>query len=83
MREPEGWRRQRESTRQISPLASAQRWRYVGRIVRVEARHFVAGLIVHEGVCVSAAPILKWAVGRRWAWLEGYLRGRGYSVMAG
>lgn len=35
-------------------------------IIRVEAPHFVAGLILNEaGICVEAAPILRWAVGKR------------------
>jgi hypothetical protein len=28
-------------------------------LVRVVTRHFVAGLLIKEGVCVKAAPILK------------------------
>lgn len=41
-------------------------------LVRVVAPHFVAGLIVDNGVCVEAAPILRWAVGKRSDWLRGY-----------
>jgi len=36
----------------------------MGLLVRVVAPHFVAGLIVWDGVCVDAAPILRWAVGK-------------------
>lgn len=32
-------------------------------LVRVTAPHFCAGLILKEGRCTRAAPILKWAVG--------------------
>lgn len=33
-------------------------------LVRVAAPHFVAGLIVDNGICTQAAPILRWCVGR-------------------
>jgi len=43
-------------------------------LVRVEAPHFVAGLVLRDGRCVNAAPILGWAIGRPgWAIL-GYCR---------
>lgn len=61
-------------------LANARAYRKRGQLVHVEARHFVAGLIVHEGVCVATAPILGWALGKRWQWLEHQLRQRGYAV---
>lgn len=34
------------------------------QLVRVVAPHFVAGIVMRDGVCVEAAPILKWAVGK-------------------
>lgn len=34
-------------------------------LVRVEAKHFVAGLIMEGDVCVHAAPILKKSIGKR------------------
>ena len=33
-------------------------------LVRVLAPHFCAGLVMRDGRCVEAAPILRWAVGR-------------------
>ena len=37
-----------------------------GILVRVEAPHFVAGMILVEGVCREAAPILRWMRGKPW-----------------
>ncbi len=49
-------------------------------LIRVEAPHFVAGLIARRGRVVQSAPILRWSVGRdvrdvvsyferrRWRW---------------
>lgn len=48
-------------------------------LVRVEAPHFVAGLIAQDGVVIKAAPILGWAVGKRTTWVAEYFRRRGWS----
>ena len=46
--------------------------------VRVEAPHFVAALKIEHERCISAAPILSWAVGtsadelRSWFKLKGW-----------
>ncbi len=34
-------------------------------LARIEAPHFVAGLVFVSGKCVRAAPILRWCVGKR------------------
>lgn len=39
----------------------------MGRLWRIVAPHFVAGLIVHKDRVVEAAPILRWASGMRWS----------------
>lgn len=33
-------------------------------LVRVEAPHFTAGIVLRNGRCVLAAPILRWCVGK-------------------
>ncbi len=34
-------------------------------LIRVEAPHFTAGLVLNKaGVCIHAAPILNWCIGR-------------------
>jgi hypothetical protein len=39
-------------------------------LVRVTAPHFVAGLVIVNGVCTEAAPILQWCVGKSRTWLK-------------
>lgn len=34
------------------------------QLIRVTSRHFVAGMLVEDGIVVAAAPILKSYVGR-------------------
>lgn len=33
-------------------------------LVRVKAPHFTAGLVLRDGKCVLAAPILAWCIGK-------------------
>lgn len=49
-------------------------------LVRVVSGHFVAGLIVDNGICVEAAPILRWCVGRSRVHLREQFRRRGWSA---
>ena len=52
-----------------------------GTLVRVVAPHFVAGLLIDDcGVCSHAAPILKWAIGRKRDGLSAYFRGKGWKA---
>ena len=51
-----------------------------GRLVRVTAPHFCAGLIVEGGRCVTAAPILKWAIGKDADYLSRYFRRKGWRA---
>ena len=44
----------------------------VTMLVRVEAPHFVAGLIMKNGTCIAAAPILRWAIGKSANYLRQY-----------
>jgi len=46
------------------------------QIVRVVAPHFVAGLIIKNGYCTEAAPILRWAVGKASDELRQYFKSR-------
>lgn len=52
----------------------------MSELVRVVAPHFVAGLIVDGDRCVEAAPILRWAVGKRRAELRAYFKRRRWSA---
>lgn len=51
------------------------------RLVQVTAPHFCAGIVFQRGKCVSAAPILRWALGKKWLWFHGYCRGKGWKVI--
>jgi hypothetical protein len=50
------------------------------RVVRVVTPHFVAGLIMDKGVCVEAAPILRWSVGKSAEDLSQYFRRKGWHA---
>lgn len=49
-------------------------------LVRVVAPHFVAGIELENNVCVSAAPILRWAVGKSADELRTYFRCKGWRA---
>lgn len=50
-------------------------------LIRVEAPHFVAGIQVNErGMCMNAAPILKWCIGKRTDFLRDYFRRKGWKA---
>jgi hypothetical protein len=48
-------------------------------LVRVVAPHFCAGIVAVDGVVVEAAPILRWAIGKRSAWLIGYFKRKSWA----
>ena len=50
-------------------------------LVRVVADNFCAGLVIEDGVCVEAAPILrKLCIGKRAEWLSRMLRQMGWDA---
>lgn len=49
-----------------------------GKLWRITAPRFVAGLIVVGGVVRDTAPILRWASGLRWAEAKRRMVGRGW-----
>jgi len=50
-------------------------------LVWVRAPHFCCGLRVdgETGRVVDAAPIVKWARGKTWGYVSGYLAKKGYA----
>jgi hypothetical protein len=50
------------------------------RLIRVVAPHFVAALVMVDGRCTEAAPILKWAIGKSEEWLRAYFAGKGWRA---
>jgi hypothetical protein len=51
------------------------------RLVRVDAPHFCAGLVVGAGHVVAAAPILKWTLGKTPRQLWPYFRRRRWRLL--
>ena len=49
-------------------------------MVRVEAPHFVAGMVVVNDKVIRTAPILHWAKGKTMQELRPYLQRKGWTV---
>lgn len=49
-------------------------------LVTVTASHFCASIVLADGACVRAAPILKWALGKEKAELSAYFRQKGWKA---
>ena len=49
-------------------------------LVRVEAPHFVAGLLIDGDVCFAAAPILGWAIGKGRDEMRSYFSKMGWKA---
>lgn len=58
--------------RQMHPLMQTD------SLVRVVAPHFVAGIIMRDGRCIQAAPILKWCRGACRATLAAEFQRKGW-----
>ena len=49
-------------------------------LIRIEAPHYVAGIIVEDGVCKMAAPILSWSVGKKEEFLLNYFKKKNFDI---
>ncbi len=49
-------------------------------LVAVDAPHFYAGVVLTDGVVTEAAPILRWAMGKKRGWLSDYFRRKGWKA---
>lgn len=49
-------------------------------LIRVEAPHFCAGIVVKDNIVVKAAPILKWTLGKTWEEVSSYFKEKKYIV---
>jgi hypothetical protein len=49
-------------------------------LVSVDAPHFYAGIVLRDDVVIDAAPILRWAMGKRREWLRDYFEKRGWHT---
>jgi hypothetical protein len=52
-----------------------------GDLVQVRAPHFCAVMVVHEGRCIFAAPILRWALGYEALKLSAYFKLKGWQAV--
>lgn len=52
-------------------------------LVRVDAPHFVAGLLIENDRVVRAAPILAWTIGKPFYQVEMYAKRSGWVVERG
>lgn len=50
-------------------------------LVQVTAPHFCAGLVIENGVCTVAAPILKRSIGRSADELRAYFKWKGWKAI--
>jgi hypothetical protein len=49
-------------------------------LVRVVAPHFVAGAVFDRGVCIRAAPIIKYCIGKTDDWCRHYFKSKGWKA---
>ena len=50
-------------------------------LIRIEAPHFCAGIEIDErGMCVNAAPILKWCIGKKTYFLRSYFKDKAWKA---
>lgn len=49
-------------------------------LVRIDAPHFCAGIIIADDRCIKAAPILAWSIGRNAAYLRKYFADKGWKA---
>jgi len=49
-------------------------------IVSVRSSYFCAGVIHNGNLIVEAAPILRWAVGRKYGWFIAYANAKGWII---
>jgi hypothetical protein len=53
----------------------------MGTLWQITAPHFCAGLIIRDGRCRVAAPILGWCLGNNWPFLLSYFQRKGWDVV--
>jgi len=48
-------------------------------LLRIDAPHYVAGIIFKDGKAVRAAPIIKWMIGKEWNWVVAYINSKRFK----
>jgi hypothetical protein len=49
-----------------------------GQLVRIDAPHFVAGILIENDHVVRGAPIIAWMIGKPEGFVEWYCRRKGW-----
>ena len=63
------------------PMATDRRLHGCTQLMRIEARHFVAGLVTDEQMrVIRAAPILAWALGKNFEVVAGTLNRKRWRI---
>ena len=47
--------------------------------VQISSSYFCAGIIIRDSICVIAAPIVKWMVGKKRNYLRKYCLKKGWN----
>ena len=47
---------------------------------RITAPHFVAAIRIVDGECRDGAPIVRWMVGKKEAWIRNYAKGKRWTI---
>jgi hypothetical protein len=64
----------------VAVEASSEQVKLMPQLVRVEAPHFVAGLVLQDGVCTRAAPILRRFIGQEAAAIRVAIHDQGWRA---
>lgn len=49
-------------------------------LVAIDSGYFYAGAIIENGICIEAAPILKWMIGKKEEYLKNYCLNKNWKT---
>jgi len=49
-------------------------------LIRIDAPHYCAGIVIHKGVVIKAAPILFWTVDKSEKYVLNYFKRKRFKV---
>ena len=47
------------------------------QLIQITTSYFCCGIVVTDNICVDAAPIMKWAIGKSWDYIRGWVEDKG------
>ncbi len=50
------------------------------KLYRIESSYFTAGAVFERGLCVRAAPIIRWMIGREYGRLYNICISKGWQI---